>query len=134
MRLLTTIKLSYSNLQLCIKTCFKGYKLALFTFLIPTMLVSSCKKEDNTTITAQCFTDIATTRQINNKPAKVLAVGSEFYIIEENTIDTRLNPCNLEQAFQVNNLPVTISGDVKTTPQAGICCTDNFVITQIKKR
>jgi len=47
----------------------------------------------------------------------VTLVGSQFYIVEESTIDNRLNPGNLVQKFRVDNLLVTISGEVKATPQ-----------------
>jgi len=95
-------------------------------------LFSSCKKEEvESTI---CFAGASTIRQIQNKPAKITAIGSQFYIVEESTIDSRLNPCNLELEFQVDKLLVTISGEVKALSQEEICCTDDFVITQITKR
>ena len=61
--------------------------------------------------------------------------GDTFYIIEEGTIDTRLNPCILDKEFQQNNLKVKISGEVKLTIQGGPspCCLENFVITKISK-
>lgn len=117
------------------KTIFKSICRCKFTFigfLFFMAFASSCNKEDD--IPAQCLTDISTVRKINNKPAKVMAVGSQFYIIEENTIDTMLNPCNLKKEFQVHDLSVTISGDVKETPREGVCCIDDFVITKISRR
>ena len=105
---------------------------ALCTFMAFGSLISSCKKEE--VEFTECFADALTVRQIQNQPAKIILVGSKFYIVEESTIDTRLGPCNLEQEFQVANLLVTISGDVKATLQEGICCTNNFVITKISEK
>jgi len=95
-------------------------------------LFSSCKKEE--VESTKCFAGATTIRQIQNKPAKITAIGSQFYIVEESTIDSRLNPCNLEKEFQVDKLLVTISGEVKATAQEEICCTDDFIITQISNR
>ncbi len=55
------------------------------------------------------------------------------YVVEENAIDNKLIPCNLTKEFQVDNLLVTISGDVKETVQSASspCCSENFVITKI---
>ena len=92
----------------------------------------SCKKDE--TKTNDCFPNSTTYRQIIDKPATIkLQPGGLFYIVEQGTIDTKLNPCNLSSDFQVDNLQVTISGDVKTTIQGGPgpCCTENFVITKI---
>jgi hypothetical protein len=94
----------------------------------------SCKK--NSTETNDCFPDLTTSRQIVNKPATVKQqAGDLFYIIEQGTIDTKLNPCNLATEFKVDNLQVTMSGDVKATVQAGPgpIYTDGFVITKITR-
>lgn len=104
--------------------------LALIAFLALSVF-SSCKK-DNHSI-ADCFTNTATIRQITNKQAVIKFIDRQFYIVEEAAIDTKLNPCNLAQAFQVADLQVIISGEVKATATngAGPCCTENFVITKI---
>ena len=77
----------------------------------------------------------ATVRTITNKSAIVKASTGSFVIIEMGTIDTRLAPCNLPAEFSINDLQVTISGDVKQTtqPNDSPCCTDDFVITSITK-
>ena len=109
------------------------HSLTLIAFLLLTTVVSSCKKDNNTN--TDCFPNTSTVRQITNAQATVKAAGGKFYIVEQNTIDTKLNPCNLAQEFQVDNLQVTISGDVKLTSY-GVgehCCTDNFVVTKISK-
>jgi hypothetical protein len=82
-----------------------------------------------------CFPDSATVREIKNKPAAIRLTGDQYYIIEQGTIDTKLKPCNLTEDFKVNNLQVTVSGDVKETSRVGQspCCIDNFVITEITK-
>lgn len=107
------------------------FNLSLFGFLIVMALISSCNKEDETP--ADCLTDISTVMKIKNKPAKVRAVGAQYYIVEENTIDRILNPCNLKKEFQVHDLSITVSGDVKETPREGVCCIDDFVITKISR-
>jgi hypothetical protein len=102
-----------------------------FLFFITTVL--SCKKNIDTP--ADCSAGSATTRLLVNKQATVKAVGSQFYIVEEGTIDTKLNPCNLTQEFKIHDLQVTVSGDVKATVQEPLkpCCTENFIITKISK-
>jgi hypothetical protein len=94
----------------------------------------ACKKDN--VKSDDCFPGVITSRQIVDKPASIRqqSIG-QFYIIEQGTIDTKLNPCNLPTEFQVDNLQVTISGDVKATVQSGPgpCCTDNFVITKISR-
>lgn len=101
--------------------------------LIVTLLVFSCEKE-NSNISG-CPTEATTERIVMNKPATVREIGGTYYIIEQNTIDTRLIPCDLDAAFKVDNLQVVISGEVKkTSPSPGVpCCTNNFVITSITK-
>jgi hypothetical protein len=104
--------------------------------LLPTILIivfASCKKEENTN---HCFSGVSTVRQITNRPAviKVTATVYGVYIVEQGAIDTKLIPCNLPAEFMQHDLPVTISGDVKATPRdAGPCCAENFVITEIKR-
>lgn len=106
----------------------------LLTVGLTSILFHSCKKDD--TKTTDCFPNADTYRQIVDKPATVRQQASgTFYIIEQGTIDTKLNPCNLPTEFQVDNLQVTISGDVKATTQGGPgpCCIENFVITKITR-
>jgi hypothetical protein len=98
----------------------------------------SCKKEDKTGETINCFSNNLTTRQITNKRAvvKLTATATEpIYLVEEGTIDTRLLPCNLPMEFYQHNLSVTISGEVKATQQNGLapCCAEDFVITKIAR-
>ena len=98
------------------------------------MFLYSCKKDNNKI--DDCFPNSTTSRQILNKPATIKQQpGGLFYIVEQGTIDTKLNPCNLTPEFQVDNLLVIISGDVKATVQGGPgpCCTENFVITKIAR-
>jgi hypothetical protein len=100
-----------------------------------TCLFYACKKNDAKT--SDCFPDASTYRQIVDKPATIKQQpGGVFFIIEQGTIDTKLNPCNLPGDFQANNLQVIVSGNVKATVQGGPgpCCTENFVITEIKKQ
>lgn len=106
------------------------------TFLIVAVLLmitffSACKKDSNSTV--DCFSDLLTVRQITNEHAVIKSIDGNFYIVEQGAIDSRLNPCNLKQEFQVNDLEVTISGNVKSTVQIGPGPggTENFVITKI---
>jgi hypothetical protein len=96
-------------------------------------LGTGCKK--NTHAPENCFEDATTVRQITDKQARMVQSGEEFYIVEQGTIDTRLNPCNLAPAFRVNDMEVTVSGDVKATVRSSNspCCTDDFVITSISR-
>lgn len=98
------------------------------------LLFSSCKK-NNIDPGNTCFEGVPTSRQITNQKALIKLSGEEYFIIIENTFDSRLKPCNLEKSYQVNDLPVTVSGDVKSTAGNGLapCCTFNFVITSISK-
>ncbi len=101
-------------------------------FLLLLTIAVSCKKVNQSNV---CFENETTSGQIVNKPATIKLINNQFYIIEQGTIDTRLNPCNLPEEFKVDNLQVTISGDVKTTiyNPGEPCCTENFVITKIVK-
>ena len=101
------------------------------TYLACITLFLSCKKD--TAITNNCYANIVTNRNILNKQASVQFLNNEFYLIEKGTIDTKLLPCTLADDFKVNNLQVTISGEVKNTLKTGVCCTENFVISKIEK-
>ena len=95
---------------------------------------NSCKKDDSKK--NDCLPTATTFRQIIDKPATIRQQpAGTFYIVEQGTIDGQLIPCNLTADFQIDNLLVIISGDVKTTVQGGPgpCCTENFVITKITK-
>ncbi len=104
---------------------------ALLAVLV--MLFYSCKKTKATE--PNCFSSDTTTRQIVDKQALIKLTNGKYYILEQGTIDSKLIPCNLAQAFQVNNLQVIISGDVKATvrPPLEPCCSENFVIKKIEK-
>ena len=106
--------------------------LTIIAFLPLTTIISSCKKDNSIT---DCFPNSSTVRQISNEEAMVKAGDGKFYLVEQNTIDTKLNPCTLAEEFQVDNLRVIISGDVKSTQRVAFepCCTDNFVITKISR-
>jgi len=105
----------------------------IFIVLLVSTIVFSCKKDNNSN--TDCFPNSSTVRKITNGQATIKEVGSKFYIVEQGSIDTKLNPCSLPTEYRINNLQVTISGDVKSTVQGGPepCCTDNFVITKISK-
>lgn len=94
---------------------------------------TACKKDKRPG--DDCFTHASTARIITNAAATVVESSGKFYIIEQNTIDTRLNPCTLDKEFQMHNLLVTVSGEVKVTLQGGPnpCCTEDFIITKISK-
>jgi hypothetical protein len=104
------------------------------TLIIGLVLTNSCNKDNAQPI--DCFPNATTLRQISNRPATInQQPGGLFYIVEQGSIDTKLDPCNLPSEFQIDNLQVIISGDVKATVQGGPgpCCTDVFVISKITK-
>ncbi len=111
------------------------YSRIFLSFVLVTTIICSCKKDNNKNTTTNCLPNATTVRQITNAKATVTAAGGKFYIVQQGTIDTKLNPCTLAQEFQVNNLQVIISGDVKLTSYAvgEPCCTDNFVIIKITR-
>jgi len=113
----------------------KYYFLIIVFFIALTTSFQSCKKNANARANTTCFPNDSTTRQILDKQATIKSVEGKFYIVEQNTIDTKLSPCNLAKNFQVDNLQVTISGDVKATvlDRSAPCCVDNFFITKITR-
>lgn len=108
-----------------------------FTILIIliylTTIIFSCKKDNNSN--TDCFHESSTVRQITDGQATVKEISGKFYIIEKGSIDTKLNPCHLPTEFQVDNLQIIISGDVKSTLQVGPgpCCLENFTLTKISR-
>lgn len=108
-------------------------KRIIIIILFSVVIVSSCRKEVKP-ITV-CFQNDLTFRQITDQHAIVKLINNLFYIIEQSSIDTRLKPCNLSKDFQINDLQVILSGDVKATfsTDFGPCCTMNFIITKISK-
>ena len=105
----------------------------ILIILISTTIIFSCKKDNHSN--PDCFPNTSTVRHITNVQATIKEVSSKFYIVEKGAIDTKLNPCSLSAEFQVDNLQVTISGDVKSTTQGGSepCCTENFIVTKISR-
>jgi hypothetical protein len=102
-------------------------------FALLLSIFAGCKKNDNNP--ANCFSNAATVRQIINRPAAIHFSGGQYYVIEQNTIDTRLRPCYLSPEFMVDGLQVIVSGDVKETAinSSEPCCTDDFIITKISR-
>ena len=110
--------------------------LSIFTLALTT----SCKKNNSTTnrdpqlLPDTCFSNEATRRSVVNKPATIQATGGQYYIIEQNTIDTKLLPCTLSPEFRVHGLQVIVSGNVKSAVKnIPICCIDNFQLLSISK-
>jgi hypothetical protein len=93
----------------------------------------SCNKDNAPKTT--CDTNAPTERTLTSKAATVKEIAGKFYIIEQNTIDVRLLPCNLDASFAIDNLQVIVSGEVKQTKtKAGEpCCTNNFIINNITR-
>jgi hypothetical protein len=112
-----------------IMRCIKTFAALLFMIAV----AASCKKDNSST--NDCFPNTSTVRQVTNAQATVKKAEDKFYLVEQGSIDTKLNPCLLPQEFQVDELHVTISGDVRSRPQGASepCCTENFVITKISK-
>lgn len=103
-------------------TIFYIYEKNYFHFIICWTYLffsNSCKKDDSKK--NDCLPTATTYRQIINKPATIRQhPGGTFYIVEQGTIDGQLIPCNLTADFQIDNLLVTISGDVKATVQVDL--------------
>ncbi len=92
----------------------------------------SCKKE--ATQLAHCLDNAETVGVISNRKATVVNPGNEFYIVEENSIDSKLYPCNLPAEFRQHGLSVTVSGEIKKgTNTLAPCCENDFVILKISK-
>src|SRR5262245_61631046 len=105
---------------------------ASFALLCITALFSACKKDNSTENT--CFNNMPTVRTVTNAQATIKQSGSNYYIVEQGSIDTKLNPCSLAAEFKVHDLQVIVSGNVLVTYRTiEPCCTDNFIITAITK-
>lgn len=123
-----------------LKNRYMRYSRTLSAVLI-ILCIYSCKKDsnkDNYFPNADCNTSGETTRSINNKKAVVRLTATMYeavYLVEENTIDSRLIPCNFPMEFLQDGLIVIISGDVKATQHrpSTPCCAENFVISSIRK-
>lgn len=102
-------------------------------FFLLILLTLSCQKEDE----SGCNDDAKTVRIITRAPASISFFENQYFIIEQNTIDTRLLPCTLPVAFQKEKLAVTISGEVKDYPngeKVQICCTERIILRLIQER
>ncbi len=106
-------------------------KLLLALGIFSLTICTSCKKDNDSE--SECSSTAATVRVISNKQATIKLAGGKYYIVEDGAIDTKLIPCSLPQSFQVENLRVVISGDVKSTVRntGEPCCSDYCVITSI---
>ncbi|WP_336517962.1 hypothetical protein [Pollutibacter soli] len=93
----------------------------------------SCRKESG--LDQSCGDGEPVFREINGAVAMIHAVdGGSFQIIEENTYDTRLLPCNLPEEFKMNKLKVIITGKTLATAQTGICCVEKLVLKDIRRQ
>jgi hypothetical protein len=97
---------------------------------------TACKK--NKEQKTDCFSDNNIYREINNQPATIQQLSNgDYYMVEPNTIDSRLFPCNLPAEFKQKNLAVRITGQVKSMPNTGIRPTagdQGFTITNITRQ
>lgn len=109
-----------------------NYRFCIILFSSLTIILA-CKKTEKSE--DDCTPGVKIERLITDKPASVTLSESQYYIIEQNTIDTRLKPCNLAAAFKINNLSVLVSGEVKFTNAAnhGPCCTQSLIISKISR-
>ncbi len=99
-------------------------------FICTIIFFVSCKK--NNASTNNCDENAPTQRVIVNKKATITLLNGEYFIVEENTIDTKLSPCNLPLAFKNPGLNVIVSGSVKQgISSISPCCTNAFIISNI---
>jgi hypothetical protein len=63
-----------------------------------------------------CDDDTKTVRIVTNAFATISFFENQYFITEQNTIDTILIPCTLPEKFQKYRLSVTISDEVKNYP------------------
>lgn len=115
--------------------------LIIISLLIFIPLIFSCKKsnKDNYYPNEDCNTDGETIRIINKQRATVKLTATFYeavYLVEENTIDTRLIPCNFPMEFYQDGMVVIISGEVKAAKQrpSTPCCAENFIISSIQRQ
>ena len=96
-------------------------------------ICNACNKDKK----PKACADAQTVREVINKRAviKLTATVHPVYLIEEGAIDTKLVPCNFPAELYQHDLHVTISGEVRATPQQSgqPCCFENFVITKITR-
>lgn len=114
----------------------KSILILSMSFGLSCMFLSSCKKEKDTK-TADCSPNVDIARELLNEPVVVVKESDgTFFLIEQETIDTMLEPCNLPAEFQVDGLEVSVSGAVKTYTNEDFrpCCIERFVVTKIEKR
>ena len=115
-------------------TMTKLTTIVLFGIALCSTCCLSCKKKEADTV--DCFPFTSNSRQIVNAAATIRQdAGGQFYIVEQGTIDPKLDPCHLATDFKINNLAVTISCNVKVAffSGPGPCCTEPFVITRIER-
>ncbi len=84
-----------------------------------------------------CNDGSKTLRIITNAPATIYLIENQYFITEQNTIDTRLVPCYLPEKFQKDKLSVSISGEVKNYPIRDMiyaCCIEKIVLSHVEQR
>jgi len=110
---------------------------ASLLILLLSLVSFACRKADDEPKTG-CDATAQTLRHINNKFAtvEVNATIIGVLLVEDNTIDSKLVPCNLPQEYVQHGLKVIISGDVKARKALTNepCCKDAFVISKIARR
>ena len=95
----------------------------------------SCQTEPESD--SDCNDGSKALRIITNAPATIYLYENQYFITEQNTIDTRLIPCSLPVQFQKDRLMVTISGEVKNyriQDKIYACCIEKIVLSHIKER
>lgn len=97
-------------------------------------LLTGCQK-DNNSENPDCSSG-AVLQSVVDQLAIVKQQGSEFYLIPEGAIDSKYYPCSIPEAFQVNDLPVKITGDIRAKASAGPgpCCNYWVQLFSISRR
>ncbi|WP_336517960.1 hypothetical protein [Pollutibacter soli] len=103
----------------------------VFGFIVAAGLIS-CKKELHQQ-SKKCSTDATISRTLSDKKATVEESGGIYFLVEENTIDTKLRACNLPEEFMIDMLAVTFSGLTRVSNENMVCCVEDLEILKITK-
>ena len=101
------------------------------TLVLSLVLFCQCRKSTKDKA-KPCLSDAPTIRYLVNADATIKLIGTEYYLIEQGAINTRLYPCYLAPELRIHNLRVRLDGEVKATVNNHqICCVEDLIISKI---